>query len=89
MKERKIVLNAKEEAKNIVDIMVEKQDYVLIINKQKDNQLCECNTAFHYAWEDNFQDKYRNDYSAEELMEILMECDKCIILDATKTIFVY
>lgn len=89
----------KEDAEGIINIMVEKKNYELIINKQKENPLCECNTVFDYAWttkndktnewEHNFQDGYRNDYSGEEVMEELMECDEYMVLNATRTIFVW
>lgn len=89
----------KEDAKAIIVLMAEKEDYELIINKKKDNPLCSYNKLFYYAWttkndktnewEYNFQDAYENDYDNEELMEELMECDKYMILDKTKTIFAW
>jgi hypothetical protein len=89
----------KEDAKTIVEVMVEKEDYELLISRQRDNALCDCNTIFVYAWttkndkkdkwEHDFQDTYGNDYSEEELMEELMKCDKYIALNLTKTIFAW
>lgn len=89
----------KEDAQSIIDIMAEKEDYELVISKQRDGALDDYNTVFNYAWstrndkvnkwEHDFQDIYCNDYSEEEIIEKLIECDKYMILDATNTIFVW
>lgn len=95
----------KEDAKKIIDIIVEKdnkedeENYELVISKQKDSVLDDYNIVFCYAWstkndktnkwEHDFQDVFDNDYSEEEIMEELMKCDRYMILDATKTIFVW
>lgn len=89
----------KEDAKTIVDIMVEKKDYELIINKERDRKEYDYNKTYVFAWtikldstnewQHDFHDEYENEYSDEEIMKELMECDKYMILDSTKTIFVW
>lgn len=89
----------KEDAKTIVDIIVEKEDYDLVISKQKDCPTNYYTMVFNYAWttkndrtnkwEHEFQDMYSNNYTGEEIIEKLMKCDKYMVLDATKTIFVW
>lgn len=89
----------RKDAKSIIDIMVEKKDYELIINKEKDSKTYDYNKIFVFAWtikddenniwQHDFQDNYSNEYSDEEIIEMLMECDRYMILNATKTIFVW
>lgn len=90
----------REDAKSIIDIMVEKDCYELIINKERDRKKTyDYNKIFVFAWtikddENNswhhdFQDNYNNGYLDEEIIEELMECDKYMILEATNTIFVW
>lgn len=89
----------KEDAKKIIDIMVEHEDFELIINKERDRKEYYYNKLYVFAWtiridstnqwQHDFHDEYGNEYSDEEIMEILIECDKHMILDTTKTIFVW
>lgn len=89
----------REDAKKIVDIMVEKKDYELIINKERDSKTYDYNKIFVFAWsvkidstnewQHDFHDEYENEYSDEEITEELIECDRYMILDATNTIFVW
>lgn len=89
----------KEDAKTIIDLMVDKEDYELVINKQRDCPLDDYTMIFYYAWstknddknewEHTFQDMYSNNYAGEEIIRKLRECDKYMILDSTKTVFVW
>lgn len=89
----------REDAQMIVDIMVEKDDYELVINKQRDCPLDDYTTIFYYAWstkndaknewEHTFENMWSNKYEGEEIIEKLIECDKYMILNATKTIFAW
>lgn len=83
----------REDAKKIVDIMVEKKDYELVM------RIDDYTMIFSYAWstkndeinewEHDFQDTYCNYYTGEEIIEKLIECDKYIFLDEGKTIFAW
>ena len=89
----------REDAKAITNLMSEKEDYELIISKEKDSSIWDYNTVLVYAWstkndetntwEHSFQDVYEEDYSEEEIIEKLMCCDKYMVLDTTKTVFVW
>ena len=92
----------REEAKKIIDFIVEKddkEDYELVINRGKNSVLDDYNTVFAYAyttkndktnkWEHDFENVFGTHYSGEVIIDVLMECDKYMILDATKTIFVW
>ena len=78
----------KEDAKVIMDLICEKDDCELVISKEKDSPLWDYNTVFYFGGYD-FEDVWGNRYSEEEVLEKLVECDEHMVLDTTKTIFVW